>query len=47
MKKTGASPSDPHPFTGGLFVITILSVVAGAAPGSPVSGAKPLMDGST
>lgn len=31
----------------GLFVITILSVVAGAAPGSPVSGAKPLMDGST
>lgn len=45
MKKTGASLCDPHPFTGGLFVSTILSVVACLAFGTPASGAKPLMDG--
>ena len=45
MKKTGTSLCDPHPFTGGLFVTTILSVVALGASRSPASGAKALIDG--
>ena len=35
----------PAPVHWGLFVTTILSVVVRAAPGSPASGAKALMDG--